>query len=127
MIHCQDREIHMLTEERESWCKTLVVGDEVAVRASIGDHYTILKIESITKSGRFKTRGYEFNPDGSIRKPDKWGPYSCEPVTQKIRDRIELEQLQHWIGRIKIEKLTADQIKAIKAIVEPDIDVSQKQ
>jgi hypothetical protein len=64
------------------------VGDKLILRH---DRYTeILTVERITKSGRIKAEGYEFNPDLTKRGGGRWN--QAEIATQEKIERIEAER-----------------------------------
>lgn len=104
----------MTTAERIEWCKSLKVGDEVAV-----DRTVICKVKSITPTGRFTAGRYNFNSDGSIRGGSGWGPFWCEPVTDDIRKAVDLYSLRNWASTVKWGNLSIEQLRAIKEIAEP--------
>jgi hypothetical protein len=63
-------------------------GDKLILRH---DRYTeILTVERITKSGRIKAEGYEFNPDLTKRGGGRWN--QAEIATQEKIERIEAER-----------------------------------
>ena len=64
------------------------VGDKLILRH---DRYTeILTVERITKSGRIKAEGYEFNADLTIRGGGRWK--QAEIATQEKLDQVESER-----------------------------------
>ena len=66
----------------------MTVGDKLILRH---DRYAeILTIERITKSGRIKAGGYEFNPDLTVRGQGRWK--QAEMATQEKLERIEAER-----------------------------------
>jgi hypothetical protein len=64
------------------------VGDKLILRH---DRYAeILTVERITKSGRIKAEGYEFNADLTIRGGGRWK--QAEIATQEKLDQVEAER-----------------------------------
>jgi hypothetical protein len=64
------------------------VGDKLILRH---DRYTeVLTVERITKSGRIKAEGYEFNPDLTKRGGGRWN--QAEIATQEKLERIEADR-----------------------------------
>ena len=64
------------------------VGDKLILRH---DRYTeILTVERITKSGRIKAEGYEFNADLTKRGSGRWN--QAEIATQEKIDQVEAER-----------------------------------
>jgi hypothetical protein len=68
--------------------KQVKVGDKLILRH---DRYTeILTVERITKSGRIKAGGYEFNADLTMRGGGRWK--QAEIATQEKLDQVEAER-----------------------------------
>jgi hypothetical protein len=65
------------------------VGDKLILRH---DRYSeVLTVDGVTKSGRIKAEGYEFNPDLTKRGGGRWN--QAEIATQEKLERIEAERM----------------------------------
>jgi len=83
MDHEIDKQDPRSTEGRQ-----VKAGDKLILRH---DRYVeILTVERITKSGRIKAEGYEFNSDLTKRGPGRWN--QAEIATQEKLERIEAER-----------------------------------
>lgn len=101
--------------EYQNWLDGLKPGDEVCYKV---DRWTtmIVKVTERTKSGRICTHNtLQFNSDGSCR-----GAFYCKlyPVTQKIRDKIELHRLCRLLHNVVWSELSVDQLRRIVSITE---------
>ena len=83
------------------------VGDEIVIERSYTGPCELLieTIETITKTGRIKTKSFEINPDLTIRgKRERWGPfYKClgKPTVEHLHKiaRTSLERTYHRVTR----------------------------
>ena len=102
------------------------IGDEIVIKKSgMGiDELLIQTVETITKTGRIKTKLFEINPDLTIRnKQQRWGPYyQClgKPTDEhrRILSRDALENTYVRLARklLPIQKISDDDLNAVIAI-----------
>lgn len=94
-------------------------GDYLAFEYGYHREWEIHKVTKVTPSGRFECGPYTCDSNGRVRgERTPYGPTHAEPVTQEIRDQVELRQLRRFFSRIDAKKLNKNQLRAIQSIVQ---------
>lgn len=102
----------------QEWVDSLKEGDSVAI--DVGGYrttdYRITKIIKITPTRIIKTEsGHTFKSDGRERgKTSSWDRAThLEPVTPKIEEMVEMEELLSQIRNAKFDELPLDTLRKI--------------
>ena len=107
------------------WQKSLQAGDEVVYTDQFGTQ-SIVKVESVTKSGWVGIRGMTFGLNGLERGGPKTRGYGVstrkiEPATGDLRAKIELREarreLSRNLGSLNVHKLSADGVRVLSSAV----------
>lgn len=109
----------MEQNELELWLNSLKVGDKVAIESRYyGDKtYEISKITKITKTRQMEVDDISEKYKNGVA-PGSWGrSRRIVPITQDVKDYLEMKKLMNAIGSIKLNELNLDQLRQIKAIL----------
>jgi uncharacterized glyoxalase superfamily protein PhnB len=99
------------------------VGDPVIVRIGYGHASYMNRVVEKRTSAQFTVSGFTFRvKDGKrLGSTDRFSSVSVHQPTPELLATVEEEELRGWFNRAAQNghNLTVDQIRAIKAIVEP--------
>lgn len=93
------------------------VGDELAFCGGYEQRWEIHRVEKITPTGRIRCGRYELNPDLTVRGWSSFTPRSCEPVTDKIRERYKRQELAYMLNDIDWTEVSMQKLERIAAIL----------
>jgi len=95
-------------------------GDELAFEMGFtGQTIVIRKITKVTPSGRYVCGSVTLNPDLSLRGRDSFSvlPLSAKPVTPKIREKRERQQLVKFLKNVSFNKFDLEILRKIKRLI----------
>lgn len=125
--HLRKGEYKMSNVVKQDWVDNLLEGDLVAI--DVGSYYStdyiITKISRITPKRLIKTEsGHTFNNKGWERgKNSTWDRRTyLQPVTPKIEEHIEKNQLLKKIKEVKYEVLPLDVLRKMYTLLNESCD-----